>query len=373
MSQSQPSHRFILSGGGTGGHIFPALAIADAIRQREPGASILFIGARHRMEMEKVPAAGYTIKGLWISGLQRKLTVRNLLFPLKLVSSLVKAGFIVKQFKPDVVIGTGGFASGPTLRMASLFGIPTLIQEQNSYPGITNRMLAGKADRICVAYEGLERYFPKNRIVITGNPVRKDLLSLHERVKEALSFFKLEKDRKTVLMIGGSLGALSLNEGMRLCSSKLQERSIQVIWQTGKSYYPIAKSHCEQQNLTNVHVFDFIHRMDLAYAAADIIVSRAGAIAISELCIASKPCILIPSPNVAEDHQTKNAKALTERGAALLLPDNETREKLGDMVLETLENTEIRVRLSDTLHTMARPDATEHIADEVFKLIRTDR
>ncbi|MHC1705963.1 MAG: undecaprenyldiphospho-muramoylpentapeptide beta-N-acetylglucosaminyltransferase [Bacteroidales bacterium] len=366
----QQSHRFILSGGGTGGHIFPAIAIADAIRQREANAKILFVGALGRMEMEKVPAAGYEIEGLWISGLQRKLTIRNLSFPFKVLSSILKARKIVISFDPHVVIGTGGYASGPTLKAAASLGYPTLIQEQNSYPGITNKLLAKKAERICVAYEGLQRWFPAEKIVITGNPVRRDLLNLSSKREEAFKFFGLDPAKKTLLVIGGSLGALTLNESMDTSIRNILDQDIQVIWQTGKNYHASAQSRHGDQFQGTTRIYAFINRMDLAYAAADLIVSRAGAIAISELCIAGKPCILVPSPNVAEDHQTKNALALTEKNAAILVQDINARNELGNCILNTLSDTGKMKLLGEAIGHMAFTEATDRITDNVFELIR---
>jgi UDP-N-acetylglucosamine--N-acetylmuramyl-(pentapeptide) pyrophosphoryl-undecaprenol N-acetylglucosamine transferase len=366
---SKSPHKFILSGGGTGGHIFPAVAIADAIRQREPEAEILFVGALGRMEMDKVPAAGYPIEGLWISGLQRSLTLKNLSFPLKVISSTLKARKLVKDYAPDVVIGTGGYASGPTLRAAASLGYPCLIQEQNSFPGITNKLLSKKVQRICVAYEGLEKWFPKEKIIITGNPVRKDILGFSNNKSEAEGYFKLDPSKKTLLVIGGSLGALTINESVKNSLPLLQQNNLQLIWQTGKTYYDAACQYVQEKG-TDVHVFPFINRMDLAYAAADIIVSRAGAIAISELCIIGKPCLLVPSPNVAEDHQTKNARALSDRNAAVLLPDIEAREKLGEKIMEIMGQENTRALLSESISLMAHRDATERITDAVFELIR---
>ena len=298
--------KFILSGGGTGGHIYPAIAIADELRRRFPDAEFLFVGASDRMEMQKVPQAGYKIVGLWIAGLQRKLTLDNLLFPVKLSVSLLKAISIVKKFKPDVVIGTGGFASGPLLQAANLSGIPTVIQEQNSYPGITNKMLAKKANRICVAYDGLEKFFPKDKIVITGNPVRRDLVVASNQRSEAVSHYGLDPNKKTLLVLGGSLGARRINQLIAKELVSISALGLQVIWQCGKLYY----NEYEKFASSNIQVVAFIERMDLVYAAADFIISRAGASSVSELCLIGKPVVFIPSPNVAEDHQNKNARVL---------------------------------------------------------------
>jgi len=316
------SINILVSGGGTGGHIYPAIAIANEIKARYPDANFLFVGAKDKMEMEKVPQAGYEIKGLWISGIQRKLTLKNLLFPIKLIDSLIKAGRIIRQFKPDVAIGTGGFASGPTLMAAHRRKIPTLIQEQNSFPGITNKHLGKKANVICVAYDNLERFFPSDKMVKTGNPVRADLLSIHkkEKVEVARELFELNKKRKTILVLGGSLGARKINQLIEENLSFFDDQDVQVIWQCGKFYYEQYKKYDE---LKNVQVHAFINKMDLAYAAADVIISRAGASSVSELCIVGKPTIFIPSPNVAEDHQTKNAKSISDKHAAILLRESE--------------------------------------------------
>ncbi|NNC69518.1 MAG: undecaprenyldiphospho-muramoylpentapeptide beta-N-acetylglucosaminyltransferase, partial [Flavobacteriaceae bacterium] len=324
------SVNILISGGGTGGHIYPAIAIANELKTRLDNARFLFVGARDRMEMEKVPQAGYEIKGLWISGLQRKLTLKNLAFPFKLISSLWKARNIIKNFNPDVVIGTGGFASGPTLQMANKKGIPTLVQEQNSYPGITNKILAKKANTICVAYDGLERFFPKEKIVKTGNPVRQDLLAISGKRREALDFFDLDTNKKTILVLGGSLGARAINQLIENNLMWFIENKIQLIWQTGNLYFNDYKKHDDQQD---IQTYAFLNKMDLAYAAADIIISRAGAGSISELCIVGKPVIFIPSPNVAEDHQTKNAMAVVDKGAALIVKESEP-----DAFVKTLEH-----------------------------------
>lgn len=367
---SQSPHRFLLSGGGTGGHIFPAVAIADAIKQREPNAEILFVGALGRMEMEKVPAAGYRIEGLWISGLQRNISLKNLVFPLKVASSIIKARKIIKFYNPDVVIGTGGYASGPTLRAASAMGYPSLIQEQNSFPGITNKLLSKKTNRICVAYDGMERWFPKEKIILTGNPVRKDILNMAGKEAEARHFFTTDSTKKTLLVVGGSLGALTINESIQQCLEALTQENIQVIWQTGKNFFPGAEQYVKEKFSDSVRVFPFISRMDLAYTVADIIVSRAGAIAISELCVAGKPCILIPSPNVAEDHQTKNARALVEKNAALMIPDSSARTELGETILEIMKDRDRLNGLSASIKTLAHIDATDRITDNIFELIK---
>lgn len=361
--------RAIISGGGTGGHIFPAIAIADALRTYDPGVEILFIGAKGRMEMEKVPNAGYQIQGLWISGLQRNLTIKNLIFPIKVISSLIKANRILSKFKPDVVIGVGGYASGPTLRAAVIRKIPTLIQEQNSFPGITNKILGRKVDKICVAYDGMDRFFPSDKVILTGNPVRRDLTTIADKT-EALQYFHLKKDKNVVLIIGGSLGAGTINNSvLHYLDQQEEESSVQLLWQTGKQYFKFLSSNQKIQKRDDVIFHPFIDRMDLAYSAADIIVSRAGAIAISELCIIGKPAILIPSPNVTEDHQTKNAEALVKKSAALMLRDDESEEKLFTLVQILANNITLQEKLSRNIKAMALPEAARMIAIETIKLI----
>jgi len=367
--------RIIISGGGTGGHVFPAIAIADALKKRVPDAEILFVGALGRLEMEKVPGAGYRIEGLTISGFQRRMTWKNLGFPFKLLGSLIKSRSIIRKFKPDGVIGVGGYASGPTLRMAVSLGIPALIQEQNSYPGITNRLLGKKVQKICVAYDGMERFFPKEKIVLTGNPIRRDLIHLEGKSKEAYAHFGLKEDKKVVLVIGGSLGAGNINRAIKaFMDSDSGNSEFQLLWQTGKYYYedyklPIPFSgHPDVGHRVHAAILPFIDRMDLAYAAADIVISRAGAIAISELCVVGKPVILIPSPNVAEDHQTKNALALSEKKSAILVRDAEAVEKLGKTLIALLNNAEMQAELSLQIRKLATPDAAEKIATEALKL-----
>jgi UDP-N-acetylglucosamine--N-acetylmuramyl-(pentapeptide) pyrophosphoryl-undecaprenol N-acetylglucosamine transferase len=357
--------KFIISGGGTGGHIYPAVAIANELKARFPEAQFLFVGAQDKMEMQKVPQAGYEIKGLWIAGLQRKVTFQNMLFPVKLVSSLVKSFFILKQFKPDVVIGTGGFASGAVLKVASMLGIPTVIQEQNSYPGITNKLLAKKANAICVAYENLERFFPKEKLILTGNPVRQDLL-LQANESEANAYFKLDESKKTVLVLGGSLGARRINQLIEKELDFLLSQNIQIIWQCGKLYL---NDYSKYNDNNNVQVVAFIDRMDLVYAAADIIVSRSGASSVSELCIVGKPTIFIPSPNVAEDHQTKNAKAIADKKGAILLKENELNDKFETTFSDIISNENVQIELSQNIKKLAKPNATKEIVDEIIKLI----
>ena len=359
------SINILISGGGTGGHIYPAIAIANEIKLRFPDANFLFVGAKDKMEMEKVPQAGFEIKGLWISGIQRKLTVDNLSFPFKLMSSLWNASKIIKKFKPDIAIGTGGFASGPTLIMATRKGIPTLIQEQNSFPGITNKLLSKKANKICVAYDNLERFFPSAKIIKTGNPVRQDLLSIHNKREDGKDFFKLDKTKKTVLILGGSLGARRVNQLIESNLGFFKNQEVQIIWQCGKLYFDEYKKHNE---LENIQVHQFINRMDLAYAASDIIISRAGASSVSELCIVGKPVIFIPSPNVAEDHQTKNAKSIVDRHAAILLKEAELATF--PIVFETLLKDEGKQQsLSENIKELALPSATTDIVNEVENLL----
>jgi UDP-N-acetylglucosamine--N-acetylmuramyl-(pentapeptide) pyrophosphoryl-undecaprenol N-acetylglucosamine transferase len=360
--------RVILSGGGTGGHIFPAVAIANAIKESVPQAEIMFVGAKGRMEMEKVPAAGYPIEGLWISGLQRRLTADNLLFPFKVISSLYKARKIIKSFKPDVVVGTGGYASGPTLRVASLLGIPTLIQEQNSFPGITNKMLASKADKICVAYPGMEKFFPESKISITGNPVRHDIEFNNNTRAEALKHFGLSENKITLLVVGGSLGARTINQSIHAGLGALADNNIQLIWQTGKLYGIQAAKAVIEYKLNGITTMPFIKEMDMAYSAADIVVSRAGAIAISELCLTGKPSILVPSPNVAEDHQTKNALALSSRKAAILVKDSDAPTSLISTITSLASNVNEQKTLSTNISSMAIRNSAKQIAELVFEL-----
>ncbi len=367
--------RVIISGGGTGGHIFPAIAIANALKMKIKDIDILFIGAKGRMEMAKVPEAGYLIEGLNISGFQRRLTWKNLTFPFKLADSLLQARSIIARFKPDVVIGVGGYASGPTLRMATYKKIPALIQEQNSFPGITNRLLGNRVQKICVAYEGMEKYFPKQKIIFTGNPIRQDLMHVAGKRSEALSHFGLTAEKTTLLVIGGSLGAGTINQAMlKFVLESVDAARIQIVWQTGKYYYEQVKSNVsEQDNKTlNLVILPFIDRMDLAYAVADIIVSRAGAIAISELCVVGKPVILIPSPNVTEDHQTKNARALESRKAALLIPDSDALSSLGKAIIEIFGNEKLRSDLARNISALGITGAASKIADVALSLIMTD-
>jgi UDP-N-acetylglucosamine--N-acetylmuramyl-(pentapeptide) pyrophosphoryl-undecaprenol N-acetylglucosamine transferase len=367
LKQKQ-TYRFILSGGGTGGHIYPAVAIADELKSRYPDAEFLFVGALDRMEMDKVPQAGYKIEGLWISGIQRKLTLKNLVFPLKLITSLLRSKKIIKTFQPDVVIGTGGFASGPLLQAATSKKIPSLIQEQNSYPGITNKLLGKKVNTICVAYEGLEKFFPKEKLRLTGNPIRKDLLKIKSKHIEAKDAFTLIHSKYTLLVLGGSLGARRINQLIESNLESFESLNVQVIWQCGKLYYEQYKQH---NQLRNVQVHAFLNNMDMAYAAADVIISRAGAISVSELCIVGKPVIFIPSPNVAEDHQTKNAKAVADKNAALLIREPDLETDFEKLFSDLISNEEKRKELSENIEALARVNATNEIVDEVEKLLKT--
>jgi UDP-N-acetylglucosamine--N-acetylmuramyl-(pentapeptide) pyrophosphoryl-undecaprenol N-acetylglucosamine transferase len=362
--------KIMISGGGTGGHIFPALAIAQALKDKDPKNEILFVGAKGKMEMERIPKAGFQIEGLWISGFQRSISFNNLLFPFKLISSLMKAGGIIKRFRPDVVIGVGGYASGPTLEMAVRKNIPTLIQEQNSFPGVTNRLLGKRVNKICVAFDGLERFFPKENLVLTGNPVRKDLIVKSDiRIgQDAFNFYELEPGKKTILIMGGSLGARSLNVAMRNNLELLKSRNdIQVLWQAGKIYVD-EYSKDEVAQLSNVKILGFLERMDYAYQVADVVIGRAGALTISELCLLGKASVLVPSPNVAEDHQTKNCKALLEKGAAMMVSDGSAAESVVKAI-ELLDNQSKRKELEVNIQKLAFPNATESIVKEIYKLV----
>lgn len=366
MSNKNKKYKIILSGGGTGGHIYPAIAIANELKRRFLNAEFLFVGAEDRMEMEKVPEAGYAIKGLWISGIQRKLTLSNLMFPFKLISSLYNARKIINKFKPDVVIGTGGFASGPLLQVATSKGVPALIQEQNSYPGITNKLLAKQVDKICVAYSNLERFFPASKIIKTGNPVRQDLLDISSKREMAIQHFNLNEGKQTLLVLGGSLGAKAINDLMVDELDYLQTLNIQVIWQCGKLYYNDYKLY---GNTKNVQVLEYVNNMDYAYAAADFVISRAGASSVSELCIVGKPVVFVPSPYVAEDHQTKNANAVVEENAALLIAQDYLKVDFKNKFGQLVASKEKQVELSQNIKRLALINATSDIADEVEKLL----
>lgn len=362
--------RVILSGGGTGGHIFPAIAIADEIKRRYPNVDILFVGAEGKMEMEKVPAAGYRIEGLPIVGLKRKLAFSNFLLPFRIIGSMLKARRIVKRFRPQVAIGVGGYASGPTLKAATMLKVPALIQEQNAFAGKTNKILSKSVAKICVAYEGLERFFPKEKIVMTGNPTRKNMVATHGKEQDAYDFYGFDPGKKTILIIGGSLGARTLNESVLAHYEQLAESGVQVLWQCGKLYVDQVEKALEGKSNPNVQLVEFISRMDYAYSVADIVISRAGAISVSELCLVRKPTILVPSPNVAEDHQTKNALALVEKDAAVLVKDAEARETLIPTALELLQNTERCKALSAHIEVLGKPNATADIVNEIEKLVR---
>ena len=359
------SINILISGGGTGGHIYPAIAIANELKLRYPNSKFLFVGAKDKMEMEKVPQAGYEIKGLWIAGIQRKITFTNVLFPFKLLSSLLKSRRIIKQFKPNIAIGTGGFASGPALLMASLNKIPTLIQEQNSYPGITNKLLAKKSHKICVAYDHLERFFPADKILKTGNPVRQDLLLIHTKRDASLSFFNLNKNKKTVLVLGGSLGARRVNELIESQLDFFNQQNLQVIWQCGKLYN---LAYQKYHDLAHVQVHPFINQMGMAYAASDFIISRAGASSVSELCIVGKPVLFIPSPNVAEDHQTKNAQALVDQDAAIMLKEAALEDEFDAVFSRLVQEDSYRQALGTAIKLTAMPHATRDIVDQLRAL-----
>jgi UDP-N-acetylglucosamine--N-acetylmuramyl-(pentapeptide) pyrophosphoryl-undecaprenol N-acetylglucosamine transferase len=360
--------RIIISGGGTGGHIFPAIAIANALKNIDPATEILFVGANGRMEMEKVPAAGYKIIGLDIQGIQRNSIWKNVMFPVKLINSVRKALTIIKNFKPDAAVGVGGYASGPLLYAASLKNIPYLIQEQNSYAGITNKWLGKNAKKICVAFDGMEKFFPAGKIIKTGNPIRKDAVNVAGKHMQALELFKLSAFKKTILITGGSLGARTLNNSVAAGLDKLIAADVQVIWQTGKFYYKQIIEKLGEDHHPDVKIREFLSRMDLAYAAADIIISRAGAGTIAELCMVKKPVILVPSPNVAEDHQTKNALALVQEDAAIFLADRDAEAKLVDRAIELLNDRDLQKKLGTNIGKMAMPDADEVIARELLKL-----
>lgn len=370
MEKNAQNIRVIVSGGGTGGHIFPAIAIANAIKTKYPSANILFVGAKGKMEMEKVPDAGYPIEGLWISGIQRKLlSTQNLTFPFKVISSLSKSRQIIKRFKPDLVIGVGGFASGPLLKMATWMKLPTLIQEQNSYPGITNKWLSKGVDKICVAYEGLERFFPKEKIIFTGNPVRASISTATFDRAEALKHFNLDPNKKTVFVTGGSLGARGINEGIKACLETFRENKLQLIWQAGKLYIDEMQKELKPTDKDDFQVMAFVKKMEYAYSAADVIVARAGASTIAELGFVGKPVILMPSPNVAEDHQTANAQALVVKDAAKMVKDKEAKEKLASQILAVLSDEILTKDLSENIEKLAVSDAAETIATEALELI----
>ncbi len=364
--------KVIVSGGGTGGHIFPAISIANAIKNKCPNADILFVGAENRMEMEKVPAAGYPIIGLPVSGFDRKHLLKNIKVLFRLFKSIRLADKTVKSFSPDIAVGVGGYASGPTLWAAARRGIPTLIQEQNSYAGVTNKLLASKAKAICVAYENMERFFPKDRIILTGNPVRQELQNDTISREEAIRFFNLDPSKKTILVIGGSLGARTINNSIAAGIEKIPQ-NIQLIWQSGKGYDTQAKKVLDEKKPENIKQMPFISRMDMAYKAADLVISRAGASSISELCLLGKPVILIPSPNVAEDHQTKNAQALSTKNAALMIRDCDAQNLLIDTALKTVQDETSLKNMSDNISKMAQRDSATRIADIIFELVTKNK
>ena len=359
-------YNFIISGGGTGGHIYPAVAIANELKLRYPDANFLFVGANDRMEMEKIPQSGYQIKGLWISGLQRSFSLNNLLFPFKLISSLWESKKIVKSFKPDLAIGTGGYASAPLLKIASSKGIPCVIQEQNSYAGLTNKWLSKNVKKICVAYEQMERYFPADKLCFTGNPVRQDLIDISDKKEQAISHFNLDSTKKTVLILGGSLGAQRIN---RLISNHLNYFSkldVQILWQCGSYYYEIYRGI--KDDFVQVH--SFLNRMDLAYAASDYIISRAGALSVSELCLVGKPVIFIPSPNVSEDHQTKNATSVSAKNAAILIKEEDLEKQFKKQFNQLVNSENLQSELSKNIKSLAKPNATKDIVEEIEKLLK---
>lgn len=360
--------RVIISGGGTGGHIFPAIAIANALRKLDPEIKILFVGAKGRMEMERVPAAGYEIVGLDIQGIQRKSIVKNLMLPFRLIGSILKSLRIIREFRPNAAVGVGGYASGPLLFAASLKGVPYLIQEQNSYAGVTNKRLGKKAKKICVAYDGMEKFFPADKIVITGNPIRRESVDIAGKREQGLEWAKLSGDKKTIFITGGSLGARTLNKSVLANIDKIIAADVQLIWQTGKHYYPDIMDSFRGKAHQNVRVMEFVDHMDLAYAAADIIISRAGG-TISELCVVGKPVILVPSPNVAEDHQTTNAMSLVAKEAAVFVADKDAQEQLIDVALELLKDKKKQKTLSESIRKLALPNADETIAKELIQII----
>jgi UDP-N-acetylglucosamine--N-acetylmuramyl-(pentapeptide) pyrophosphoryl-undecaprenol N-acetylglucosamine transferase len=368
------TYKILVSGGGTGGHIFPAIAIANGLKERLGNVEILFVGAKGRMEMEKVPMAGFPIQGLWISGFQRRLTLKNLWVPLKLADSLLKARRIVSTFAPDVAVGTGGYASAPLLKAAAGKKVPTLILEQNSYPGVTNRLLGKSVDKICTAYEGMEKYFPAEKIILTGSPIRQNIVKMEDDPGEARKFFDLEKDRLTMLILGGSQGARNMNLSISELIDNLLAMGIQIIWQTGKISLPMAeKAIVGSKFRKRVKVVDFIHEMNKAYAAADLLISRAGAISIAEIVQVNKPAIFVPLPSAAEDHQTHNALSLVKKDAALIVPEKDLGRNLLDAVQLLIRNPEKREEIKANLHQFEHGNAAERIVDEVVKLIEQKR
>ena len=362
--------RAIISGGGTGGHIFPAIAIADEIKRRNPDAAILFVGAEGKMEMEKVPEAGYIIKGLQIVGFKRKLALSNFTLPFKIIKSLWKARKIIKDFKPQVAVGVGGYASGPTLKAATMLKIPSMVQEQNSFPGKTNKLLSKSVQKICVAYEGLDRFFPSDKIILTGNPTRKNMTDISGKEKEGYEFYDFDTNKKTILIIGGSLGARTLNESVINKLEELKKANVNVLWQCGKLYHEKLQGELKNNDMGAVKMVQFIHRMDLAYAIADVVISRAGAISVSELCLVKKPTILVPSPNVSEDHQTKNAMALVNKKAAILIKDIEAKVQLIPEALNLISDQHKCQELSTNIASLGKPNATKEIVNQLELLIK---
>jgi UDP-N-acetylglucosamine--N-acetylmuramyl-(pentapeptide) pyrophosphoryl-undecaprenol N-acetylglucosamine transferase len=370
MKKKEAKMKILISGGGTGGHIYPAIAIAKELKKRDKNTDILFIGAEGRMEMECVPAAGYEIAGLPVRGFRRKLTLTNLAVIFKLLVSLIKARKIIRRFKPDIAVGTGGYASGPALKVAAKMGIPVLIQEQNSYAGMTNRILGKRAEKICVAYDNMDKYFPKDKIIMAGNPVREEMLNIQGKKDEALKYFNISGNRQILLIVGGSLGALTINESVAVGLDLIGEADIDVIWQTGKIYFEAMEKRLKTSNVGNVRITDFIARVELAYSIADVIISRAGAIAISELCIVGKPMILVPSPNVAEDHQMKNAMSLADRNAALIIKDNNAKIELIPVAIQLMNDEKQKKYMIENCKKLGIKNSTEMIVDEVYKILK---
>ena len=362
--------KVIISGGGTGGHIFPALSIAKSLEKKVKFIELLFVGSKNRMEMQKIPEYGYTIKGLWISGFQRSFSLRNLLFPIKLISSLIKSRNIIRDFKPDLVIGTGGFASGPLLYVASKRGVPSVIQEQNSYPGITNRILGRHVNKVCVAYDNMERFFHKKKLILAGNPIRESIINFKDKTYYGKKLFNVNNNKITVLVIGGSLGSKTINESISQNLNLFKKHNLNLIWQTGTSFVNESNEYTQSLNVEGISSHVFIKEMDLAYAAADIIVSRAGAIAISELCFVGKPIILVPSPNVAENHQTKNAQSLVNKNSALMVKDVNSKRKLVEVLISLSKNKKLQKELISNIKKLAVTDAAEQIADISLGLLK---
>ncbi len=364
--------KVIISGGGTGGHIFPAISVAKSLEKKVKFIELLFVGSKNRMEMQKIPEYGYSIKGLWISGFQRSFSLRNLLFPIKLISSLIKSRNIIRDFRPDLVIGTGGFASGPLLYIASKIGIPSVIQEQNSYPGITNRLLGRHVNKVCVAYDNMERFFDKKKLILSGNPIRESIINFKDKTYYGKKLFNVDNNKITVLVIGGSLGSKTINESISQNLNLFKKHNLNLIWQTGTSFVNESNEYTQNLNIEGISSHVFIKEMDLAYAAADIIISRAGAIAISELCFIGKPIILVPSPNVAEDHQTKNAQSLVNKNSALMVKDVNSKRKLVEVLISLSKNKKLQNELINNIKKLAVADAAEHIADISLGLLKNE-